>query len=54
MSKVLKWLDNFWYHYKWPFVIITFFVSLAIVLTVQLVSRENYDAYIMDKDGNPL
>lgn len=47
MSKILKWLDNFWYHYKWPTIIITFFVSLAIVLAVQLVSRENYDAYIM-------
>ena len=47
MSKVLKWIDNFWYHYKWPFLIVTFFLSLAIVLTVQLVSRENYDAYVM-------
>jgi hypothetical protein len=47
MSKISKWLDNFWYHYKWPTLIITFFVALAIVLTVQLVSRENYDVYIM-------
>ena len=28
-GKVYRWLDNFWYHYKWPTVIIAFF---AIVL----------------------
>ncbi len=47
MSKVLKWLDNFWYHHKWTVIVTTFFVSLTIVLAVQLVTRENYDAYIM-------
>ena len=47
MSKVLKWLDNFWYHYKWVAIIVTFFLVLGIILIVQLVSRENYDAYIM-------
>ncbi len=47
MSKILKWLDNYWYHYKWPTMIIAFFLSLGIILAVQLFSRENYDAYIM-------
>ncbi len=47
MSKALKWLDNFWYHHKWTVIITTFFVSLVVVLAVQLISRENYDAYIM-------
>ncbi len=47
MSKVLKWLDNFWYHYKWTVIVVTFFVSVFIVLGVQLATRENYDAYVM-------
>ena len=45
MSKVLKWLDNFWYHYKWVAIIVTFFLVLGIILIVQLVSRENYEGY---------
>lgn len=47
MSKILKWLDNFWYHYKWVVIIVTFFLIIGIILTVQLVTRKNYDAYIM-------
>ena len=47
MSKILKWLDNFWYHYKWVVIIVTFFLIIGIILTVQLVTRKNYDVYIM-------
>ena len=47
MSKALKWIDNFWYHYKWTFIIVTFFLVVGIILTVQLVTKEDYDAYIM-------
>ena len=47
MSKVLKWLDNFWYHYKWVAIIVTFFLIIGIILIVQLVGRTHYDAYIM-------
>ncbi len=47
MSKILKWLDNFWYHNKWTVIVVTFFVSLAVVVGVQMASRDNYDAYIM-------
>ncbi len=47
MSKTLKWIDNFWYHYKWTFIIVVFFLVVGIILTVQLVTKEEYDAYIM-------
>ncbi len=30
-NKFLTWLDNFWYHYKWPFLIGSFFLIVAIV-----------------------
>ncbi len=47
MSKVLKWLDNFWYHHKWTVIVVTFFLTLVIILGVQLATRESYDAYVM-------
>lgn len=42
-SPALRWLDNFWYHYKWTLIVVVFFVSVAIVCIVQLVSRPKYD-----------
>ncbi|MBQ9748198.1 MAG: hypothetical protein IJV98_05385 [Clostridia bacterium] len=47
MSKLLKWLDNYWYHYKWTTIVVVFFLSLAIILGIQFATKENYDAYIM-------
>ena len=47
MSKVLKWIDNYWYHYKWTTIVVVFFLTLAIILGIQFASRENYDAYVM-------
>ena len=47
MSKFLKWLDNYWYHYKWPTIIVSFFVIIGIISMVQIFNRENYDAYVM-------
>ena len=41
-----KWLDNFWYHYKWHTIAVIFVLVVAIVCTVQLVNREEYDAVI--------
>lgn len=47
MSKVLKWLDNYWYHYKWPTIIVSFFLIMGIVLTTQFITKVHYDLYIM-------
>lgn len=47
MSKFLKWLDNYWYHYKWHTIIISFFLIIGIVSTVQIFNKESYDAYVM-------
>ena len=27
-KKIIKWLDNYWYHYKWTTIITAFFVIL--------------------------
>ena len=41
-----KWLDNYWYHYKWHTIAVVFVIIVAIVCTVQLVNRTDYDAVI--------
>lgn len=46
-SPFLKWLDNYWYHYKWRTIIIGFFVLVGIVLIVQLVNRPKYDVTLV-------
>lgn len=44
--KFKKWLDNFWYHYKWPVIIAAFFITISAVCISQMVSKEHYDMYI--------
>jgi len=44
--KVKKWLENFWYHYKWPVIIGVFFAVIAAVCISQMVTKESYDMYI--------
>ena len=46
-SKALRKLDNFWYHYKWTVIVVTFFVAVAVVCLVQLFSRPKYDTSIV-------
>ena len=45
-SPALRWLDNFWYHYKWTVIVVAFFVTVAIVGIVQMVNRPSYDTSI--------
>ncbi len=40
-------LSNYWYHYKWHTIVALFVLVVAIVLTVNLCSREKYDIYIL-------
>jgi hypothetical protein len=41
-SPFVKWLDNFWYHYKWPVIIVAFFVIvIAVCLLQQTGERKN-------------
>ena len=46
-SPVMRWLDNFWYHYKWPTMIIAFFVIVGSVCIYQMVNRTAYDAHFI-------
>lgn len=45
-SKALKWIENFWYHHKWPFLIVSFFVIVVIICTVQTCSKKEEDIKI--------
>ncbi len=42
-SKFLKWLDNFWYHYKWHTIAVAFLLMVFVVCFVQCASRESTD-----------
>ncbi|MBE6585777.1 MAG: hypothetical protein E7645_04525 [Ruminococcaceae bacterium] len=42
-SPLMKWLDNYWYHYKWPTIITAFFALVLIIVVVQIIDRPKYD-----------
>ena len=44
---VFRWLDNFWYHYKWHTIIVAFCVIVATVCILQTCSREKKDTVIV-------
>lgn len=46
MNKVKSWLDNFWYHYKWPTIVIAFFTAVITICIVQAVNRTDYNMYV--------
>lgn len=39
--------ENFWYHYKWHTVAAIFVLVVTVILSVQMCSKESYDAYIL-------
>ena len=45
-SPTLKWLDNFWYHYKWTVIVVAFFLTVGIICLVQFFTRPSYDTSI--------
>ena len=46
-SKSIKWLENFWYHYKWPTLIVCFFVIVFTVCTLQVCNKQSYDISVV-------
>ncbi len=45
-NPVFKWLDNFWYHYKWTVLIVAFFVITFAFCFSQCTQRRVSDSYI--------
>lgn len=47
MKKLLKWLDNYWYHYKWPTVITAALAIIIVIMAAQFVGRDKFDLSIL-------
>lgn len=47
MKKFLKWLDNFWYHYKWVTIVSVFIAAVIIIGVVQIADKEEADAKVV-------
>lgn len=45
-GKFIKWLDNYWYHYKWPTIIVAFFVVVFAVSFIQSATKKEKDILI--------
>lgn len=46
-GKAYKWLDNYWYHYKWPTIIIAFFAVAFLIMGLQTCGMEKTDVYVI-------
>ncbi|MCI8388576.1 MAG: hypothetical protein HFE63_08950 [Clostridiales bacterium] len=46
-SKFKKWFDNFWYHYKAQTIIAGVAIITAIICSVQMLTKDNFDYYTM-------
>lgn len=46
-SKLAKWFDNYWYHYKWITLGVIFLVVVIIVTTVQSVQKDKEDVTLL-------
>ena len=47
LKRVLKWIDNFWYHHKWKTLLTVFFGGVILFCTVHACSKPSYDAHII-------
>ena len=42
-----KAFENFWYHYKWPTLIIAFFALFFLIAIAQMSAKPKYDAHLL-------
>lgn len=46
-NRFVKWLDNFWYHYKWTVIVVGFFALVFITCFVQCTQSKQVDIPIV-------
>ena len=46
LQKVIKWLKNYWYYYKWRVIVIAFVLAVVIFCVVQCSMQEKYSIFI--------
>ena len=47
LRKIFKWLDNFWYHYKWVTLVTAFFTVTLLIIIIQMITKTNPDRNIL-------
>lgn len=47
MEKFRKWLENFWYHYKWVTIVSAFIVAILILGVTQMLGKKEADAKVV-------
>ena len=47
LRKIFKWLDNFWYHYKWVTLVTAFFTVTLSIIIIQMITKSNPDSNIL-------
>lgn len=47
MEKIKKWFSNYWYHYKWPTIVIAFFAAVLIMGIYQMATKDTYDINVL-------
>lgn len=47
LRKIFKWLDNFWYHYKWVTLVTAFFTVTLLIIIIQMITKTNPDSNIL-------
>ena len=43
----LGWFDNYWYHHKWTTIIVSFFVIVGLICTVQMCNKDEHDIVLV-------
>lgn len=46
-KKIYKWLDNYWYHYKWVTLVVIFFAVTLSIIIGQMITKTTPDSYIL-------
>ncbi len=46
-SRFFRWLENYWYHYKWTTLIVAFFAIVGIVCVLQMCDAQKNDISII-------
>ncbi len=50
-NRLIRWLDNYWYHYKWPTIVVAFFLFVGIVCFTQCATKEPGDVTVSYAGG---
>lgn len=46
MQNFKKWIENFWYHYKWQTILVVFFLTFIIIAVTQMATKDKIDVNV--------